>query len=176
MTPKNKEEIKKRGHAYRLAGKRKAKRKKPQIKSKNKSIGWLLILISILLVFLLMIESVQIFLQFKDLTKKVVDNQQSASPVYIVDSQAIDFDVYLHEHFAGKVPKKTMQVTVSAYSSTNGQTDDTPYLTAFGTHVRDGIVAANFLPVGTVIRFPDKFGDKLFVVEDRMNERFSLQV
>ncbi|MBU4331978.1 hypothetical protein KKD20_02540, partial [Patescibacteria group bacterium] len=36
--------------------------------------------------------------------------------------------------------------------------------------------AANFLPVGTVIRFPDKFGDKLFVVEDRMNERFSLQV
>lgn len=69
-----------------------------------------------------------------------------------------------------------MYVNVTAYSSTNNQTDDTPYITAFGTPVRDGIIAANFLPIGTVVRFPDKFGDKLFVVEDKMNERFSLQV
>lgn len=38
-----------------------------------------------------------------------------------------------------------------AYSSTNGQTDGTPYLTAIGTPVRDGIIAANFLPIGTVM-------------------------
>ena len=69
-----------------------------------------------------------------------------------------------------------MMVAVSAYSSTKSQTDKTPYLTAYNTQVRDGIVAANFLPIGTVVRFPQRFGDKLFVVEDRMNERFGLQI
>lgn len=165
MSPKNKKEIKKKG-------KRKAKRN-PEIKFKNKPVWGFLILISILLVFLLLVESVQIFLQFKNLTKKPVNNHQQ---VYIVDSKPIDIDAYLREYFVNKVPKKTMSVTVSAYSSTNSQTDDTPYLTAFGTDVRDGIVAANFLSVGTVVRFPDKFGDKFFIVEDRMDERFSLQV
>jgi len=35
---------------------------------------------------------------------------------------------------------------------------------------------ANFLPIGTVVRFPDKFGEKIFVVEDRMHEKYGLQV
>ena len=38
------------------------------------------------------------------------------------------------------------------------------------------IVVANFLPIGTVVRFPDKFGEKIFVVEDRMHEKYGLQV
>lgn len=63
-------------------------------------------------------------------------------------------------------------VTVTSYSSTIDQTDDTPYITAWGTFVRDGVVAANFLPLGTRIRMPDYFGDKVFIVEDRMNERY----
>ncbi|MFH1890038.1 MAG: hypothetical protein ABIJ91_00485 [Candidatus Kuenenbacteria bacterium] len=151
---------------------RKGKRKS-RIKAKSKSARGFLIGITILLLIFLMAEFAQIFLQFKDLTQKPVNNSRS---VYVVDSQPIDIDVYLREYFANKLPQKTMHVTVSAYSSTNGQTDDTPYLTAFNTPIRDGVVAANFLPVGTVIRFPDKFGDRLFVVEDRMDERFSLQV
>lgn len=65
-----------------------------------------------------------------------------------------------------------MYITVTAYNSEVGQTDDSPFITAFNTHVRDGIVATNFLPKGTVVRFPDKYGDKEFVVEDRMNERY----
>ena len=69
-----------------------------------------------------------------------------------------------------------MYVTVTAYSSTKDQTDGDPYLTGLGTPVRDGIVAANFLPVGTVVRFPDKFGEKIFVVKDRMHEKYGLQV
>lgn len=68
--------------------------------------------------------------------------------------------------------RKTMYIVVTAYNSEPGQTDDTPFITAFGTHVRDGIVATNFLPKGTVVRFPDKYGDKEFVVEDRMNSRY----
>ena len=68
--------------------------------------------------------------------------------------------------------RKTMNIMVTAYNSEVGQTDDTPFITAFGTHVRDGIVASNFLPRGAIVRFPDYFGDKEFVVEDRMNARY----
>lgn len=69
-------------------------------------------------------------------------------------------------------PRRTMFITVTAYSSEPEQTDSTPFITAFGTQVRDGIVATNFLPKGTVVRFPEVFGDKEFVVEDRMNARY----
>lgn len=143
----------------------------------NKSWG----VIIVLLFGLLFIELVQIFFQFK-LTQELIKLTQEPKeekivrPVYVVDSQPIDLDAYLSEYFATKTPKKTMYVTVSAYSSTKDQTDGDPYLTAIGTPVRDGIVAANFLPIGTVVRFPDKFGNKLFIVEDRMHEKFGLQV
>ena len=59
-------------------------------------------------------------------------------------------------------------VITTAYSSTLDQTDSTPFITASGTNVRDGIVACNFLKFGTRVRFPELYGDKIFVVEDRM--------
>lgn len=96
-------------------------------------------------------------------------------PQYLSTNQ-VDVDLYMQQYFANKKPRKSMMVAVSAYSSTKDQTDKTPYLTAYNTEVRDGIVAANFLPVGTVVRFPQRFGDRFFVVEDRMDERFGLQV
>ena len=58
---------------------------------------------------------------------------------------------------------------VTAYSSTPWETDGDPYITASGKMVRDGIVANNFLPFGTKIKIPEIFGDKIFVVEDRMS-------
>ncbi|MBI2099599.1 3D domain-containing protein [Candidatus Uhrbacteria bacterium] len=64
-------------------------------------------------------------------------------------------------------------VTVTAYSSTPDQTDDTPFIAASGKRVHDGMVAANFLRFGTKVRFPDYFDDKDFIIEDRMHERFS---
>ena len=60
---------------------------------------------------------------------------------------------------------------ITAYSSTVWQTDDTPHITASGTWVRDGIIANNYLALGTRVRIPELFGDKIFVVEDRMNWR-----
>lgn len=66
-----------------------------------------------------------------------------------------------------------INVVITAYSSTVWETDDTPYITASGTYVRDGIVANNLLPLGTKIKIPEIFGDKIFVVEDRMNSRKS---
>lgn len=68
--------------------------------------------------------------------------------------------------------KRTVTVEMSAYSSTPDQTDSSPFITAKGTYVRDGIVAANFLPMGTRIKIPSLYGDKVFIVEDRMNKRY----
>jgi 3D (Asp-Asp-Asp) domain-containing protein len=62
-----------------------------------------------------------------------------------------------------------IKVVVTAYSSSPGETDDNPYLTAAGTWVREGIVANNMLPFGTKIRIPEIYGDKVFIVEDRMH-------
>lgn len=67
-------------------------------------------------------------------------------------------------------------VPVSAYSSTPDQTDDTPFIMASGRHVYDGAIAANFLPLGAKVRFPDLYGDKIFMVEDRMNKRYSYKM
>lgn len=71
---------------------------------------------------------------------------------------------------------RTMIVTTTAYNSEPGQTDSTPFTTANGTRVRDGIVAANFLKFGTRIRIPEYFGDKVFEVHDRMNARYTSRV
>lgn len=71
------------------------------------------------------------------------------------------------------VEPQTLDVWVTAYSSRPQETDDTPFITASGTYVRDGVAAANFLPIGTKFRIPDQFGDKIFVVEDRMNPRYN---
>src|SRR5258708_6536739 len=60
---------------------------------------------------------------------------------------------------------KTYKVRVTAYSSTPDQTDDTPFITASGYHVHDGVIAANFLPFGTKLTIPSVFGDKIFTVE-----------
>lgn len=67
---------------------------------------------------------------------------------------------------------KKMTVTLTAYSSTPDQTDDTPFIAASGKHVYDGMVAANFLPFGAKIQIPKLFGDKIFTVDDRMNRRY----
>ena len=66
---------------------------------------------------------------------------------------------------------KRIKVVATAYSSRPQETDDSPYITASGTRVRDGIIANNLFPFGTKIRIPEIYGDKVFLVEDRMNQR-----
>jgi len=66
---------------------------------------------------------------------------------------------------------KFVEVTVTAYSSRESETDSTPFITASGSRVRTGVVAANWLPLGTKVRIPEIFGDQVFTVEDRMHER-----
>jgi len=66
---------------------------------------------------------------------------------------------------------KKLRVIVTGYSSSIFETDDDPYITSAGTRVREGIVANNLLPIGTKIKIPEIYGDKIFVVEDRMNRK-----
>ncbi|MBA7636723.1 hypothetical protein ES703_44348 [subsurface metagenome] len=66
---------------------------------------------------------------------------------------------------------KRIKMIATAYSSTIQQTDNDPFITAAGTWVRDGIVANNLFPFGTKIRIPELYGDKIFIVEDRMNSK-----
>jgi 3D (Asp-Asp-Asp) domain-containing protein len=70
-------------------------------------------------------------------------------------------------------PRHSIEIPITAYSSEPWQTDSTPFITASNTHVRDGIVATNFLPIGTRVRIPELYGDKIFIVEDRMNRRYT---
>lgn len=59
-------------------------------------------------------------------------------------------------------------VQSSAYASSPYQTDATPCITAVGTRVRPGVVASNFLPIGTVL----EINSERYIVEDRMNPRY----
>ena len=72
--------------------------------------------------------------------------------------------------------RRTVWVLVTAYSSTEDQTDGSPYITAKNTFVRDGVVAANFLSFNTRLRIPQYSMEKELVVEDRMHERFSNRI
>ena len=69
-----------------------------------------------------------------------------------------------------------VKILITAYSSSVDETDETPFITASGSYVRSGIVAANFLPFGAAIRIPKIFGNQIFIVEDRLHERNSNQV
>lgn len=78
-----------------------------------------------------------------------------------------------HLPLAGdREPRRVAKIVLTAYSSTPGQTDNTPFITANGLTVYDGLVAANWLPLGTRVRIPELFGDKIFTVNDRMHPRF----
>lgn len=68
------------------------------------------------------------------------------------------------------------RVIATAYSSTPDQTDDTPCHTADQFDLChnniENVIANNGLPFGTLVRFPDLYGDRLFAVRDRMNSRY----
>lgn len=71
---------------------------------------------------------------------------------------------------------KEYRVVATAYSSTVDQTDSSPFITASGTRVHDGTLAANFLKFGTKVKIPDIYGDRIFIVEDRMRDNHKIDV
>lgn len=81
---------------------------------------------------------------------------------------------------ADATPRKSYLVPITAYTSEPAQTDDTPCVTASGLDVCErnieNVVAANFLPLGTRVRIPELYGDRVFYVEDRMNKRYNYKM
>lgn len=80
----------------------------------------------------------------------------------------------------GPVPANGRAVTMTAYNSEKSQTDDDPCTTANGfnvcIHNTEDTVAANFLPMGTVIKAPELFGEREFVVRDRTHPKYGDRV
>ena len=82
----------------------------------------------------------------------------------------------VYEQDSEKQNPREITVMSTAYSSTSDQTDSDPLIAASGKRVYDGMIAANFLPFGTEVKIPEIFGDKVFVVEDRMHRKYSDRV
>ncbi len=76
--------------------------------------------------------------------------------------------IAVSNHF---IPYKVIKIKaiITAYSSSPWETDDDPYITASGKFVRDGIIANNKFSFGTKVKIPSLYGDKIFIVEDRMS-------
>ncbi len=112
---------------------------------------------------------------------KVSDKKMEIEEENTSEIQNYDFEGWLDNEnvpappfnkYSNAPAKEIFTVMATAYSSTPDQTDNTPFVTARNTRVRDGLAAANFLPFGTEFRIPDLYGNKVFVVEDRMNRRY----
>lgn len=75
---------------------------------------------------------------------------------------------------------KSFHIYMTAYNSEVGQCDDTPCITANGfdvcKHNSEDTIATNILPFGTKLRIPEYFGDRVFVVRDRMNSRYTYRM
>lgn len=71
--------------------------------------------------------------------------------------------------------KSTSVHVMTAYNSEAAQTDASPCITANGFNVcKHGVedtIAANFLKMGTKVKIPELYGDRIFVVRDRMNAK-----
>lgn len=74
----------------------------------------------------------------------------------------------------------TKKFVITAYNSESSQCDDTPCITANGfdvcKHNTEDTIATNVLPFGTKIKIPSLFGDRVFVVRDRMNDRYTNRI
>ncbi len=106
-------------------------------------------------------------------------NSMRLGPTQIIYSASAEEKASLNQDenlLKNKKPKVVRWVTITAYSSNVDQCDSTPFITANGKWVYDGLVAANFLRFGTKIKIPEMFGDKVFTVDDRMNKKYNSRV
>jgi len=105
-----------------------------------------------------------------------IDSKETDSGSLNISSESFIIAQNIPPVSSSKTTTTKYRVDATAYSSTVDQTDASPFIGAAGTHMRDGVVAANLLPLGSTIKVPDLYGDKIFVVEDRMNSRYNKRV
>lgn len=101
---------------------------------------------------------------------------QMLNPEVINDGGVRTRDGHLPEN-KGLKAKYSINAVITAYNSDIGQTDDSPCITANGfnlcKHGQEDTVAINGMKMGTKVRFPGLYGNKVFVVRDRMNARYN---
>jgi 3D (Asp-Asp-Asp) domain-containing protein len=129
---------------------------------------------------------VLIFMVFCSMNFPQHSMAQSASAIsqelVISSNSSFDIEEYSLSN-AGSLPKieekeptKRIYVYASAYNSLPSQTDASPCTTATGFNVCEhGIedtIAMNNIPLGTKIKIPALYGDRIFEVRDRMNARY----
>lgn len=120
------------------------------------------------------------------LTKKVDTRVELAKNFKVIDQNIPLMDIYEKRKEQGLASLNDPSlangrlVTMTAYNSEVEQCDGDPCTTANGFNVcKHGIedtVAANFLPLGTKIKIPSLFGDRIFVVRDRTARKYSDRV
>ena len=77
-------------------------------------------------------------------------------------------DISFHQSDYEPFPRYQVLASISAYTPRVEETDSTPFITASGETVRNGIIANNCLPLHSVVEIE---GNK-YVVLDRMNSRY----
>ncbi len=150
--------------------------------SEKRSFIWLILaIISVILCFLFLPEAIMVEANdnTNNKTSQIKTNTNSPKSMILVQENSV-LSQNNHEtnitEIKREVPKRKMRVLATAYSSTVDQCDSTPFITANGTHVHDGTLAANFLKFGTKVRFPALYGDKIFTVEDRMKSNYKVDL
>jgi len=120
-------------------------------------------------------DEVEEIISFGSFNREETMNEEAAQIV----SQEIVTETIIDEE-TKEVVIRTSVHTMTAYNSEPGQTDDSPCITANNFNVCDhGIedtIAANFLKFGTKVKIPELFGDRVFIVRDRMNRRYTSRV
>lgn len=117
-------------------------------------------------------------LLYSAITPQTVSAENSSILEKLVDlvtEEAPSFPIAENAEF------KQINVVSTAYTSRAAETDDTPCIPAmwkfnlcefYEENGYGNSIAANFLPLGTQVRFPELYGEKIFVVRDRMNARY----
>ncbi len=112
------------------------------------------------------------FSDFWNILSNFSKNTISTQPVIAADQTEIPAKEEEKPSVVAEKPDITMDAVITAYSSTPDQTDSDPFIAASGKRVHEGMIAANGMPFGTRIKIPSLYGDRIFLVEDRMNARY----
>ncbi len=110
-----------------------------------------------------------ILIPLKTNTFLVQPNETIINQVVLVNQDSIQSipDIFVPE----KESTKKMSVILTAYSSSPDETWGDPFITASGQRVRDGIIANNCLPFGTIVNINGMY----FEVLDRKNSRYGCE-
>lgn len=137
--------------------------------------GIISIMVTKMIVFVLIVVFVFDFTMFPVPTL-ARDLENGADIATVLGIRAVSAESKLPENEILEV-KRTATFVLTAYNSEAAQCDSSPCITANGfdvcKHNTEDTLATNVLPFGTRVRIPDLFGERVFIVRDRMNARYS---